>query len=223
MTDEFIRLNIEPIVAAYDPDDSDDYGYFIDLARALGGKLYCGASRLCIVLPNDDEVVKMPYLSNCHIDYNEREYHNWKAAKDYGIQKVLLPTRYFGEYDNGMNIYIQKKYSWATCDSKIQWMDRKMRSTSFRRILDCQAFIDVRYNIGDCIAKEWLAFVWCYYGRRFVESFLEWKNACEVTDLHNGNTGFLHGKPILLDYAGYDGSGFAAWASLENSSENYSS
>ena len=51
----------------------------------------------------------------------------------------------------------------------------------------------------------WYARVLQLYGKKFLASFEQFSNEVQLNDLHNGNIGWRNGRPIILDYAGYQG------------------
>lgn len=204
MTDEFIRENIEPIVST-----SSSYGFggsIGRLAKKLGGWAEGGASRICIILPNDNEVVKITLLDNTTYDYSAREYQNYKTAEKYGIQDVLLPIRKFNNYENGASIYIQPKYRFSHTEADGQWLNKKINSTTYSRILKSATFNGIyRHFYRNRVNRHWFMFVYAKYGKKFCRSLVQWTHDYQVNDLHSSNVGYLHGNPIILDYAGYFG------------------
>ena len=207
MTDEFIRDNIEPVISAMEV--GDFHRAVRKLAQELGGTMDEGASRLCMIFPNDDEVIKIPYLDNTSTDYCAKELANYESAKRYGVEKILLPVRKFGEYDNGASIYIQPKYSFCHSDAEVGWLRRKRDEITYQRIRASSVFTSLRCKFYQSrISDDWLMFVYAKYGKKFCRSLIKWTNDCKVNDLHMSNVGYLHGNPIILDYAGYFGSSY---------------
>ena len=49
----------------------------------------------------------------------------------------------------------------------------------------------------------WTARAYQIYGKKFMKKFAELTNTYGINDLHQGNTGYLNNRPVLLDFAGY--------------------
>lgn len=197
---------IERVVSALqDVTIEESYDAVINLAKELGGEFHQGATRMCIALPHEDEVFKFPIFdSDCgYKNYCEIEARNYEGAKSFGVTDVLLPITCQIKNKNGFSVYTQPKYSFSVHNAKNNWQYNKNISKSFCS-LDNNKQVQALYRkfFDSRLSYFWFEFVYLYYGKAFTRRLIDWTHKYKVNDLHNGNTGFLHGRPIILDYAG---------------------
>lgn len=164
-----------------------------------------GETRWCIISKDWDFVLKIPRLENVSQDYCEIEVKNFERAKAYRVEKLLLPTEFLTENPHGVKIYKQARYDSAAAD--LDWDTERDMCKELRRVVNLKIMNKIVNNIydGHRIKDVWLYRVYQLYGKNFLRSFEQWTHDCQVNDLHGGNVGYLHGKPIILDYAGYFG------------------
>ena len=151
-----------------------------------------GVTRCAVIDKNFDWIVKFDMAEE---GYCEREVELYDAAESYGCADCLAPVMYVGRYyaENGYywDLYGYKK---ACCGYHIHSYDNES--------VKCFAGSPLTERNG-CIAADLIE----NYG---IEMFRCLNRFCEdndVNDIHCGNVGYIAGKLVLIDYAGYhDGS-----------------
>ena len=145
-------------------------------------------------------------MNCCKVNYCDIEAHNYEIAKKYRVEKVLLPLEFLTETKVGCLFYVQPMYTCAQCEMKradALILEKRLGVLVRKPIVD-----KVRKGCVDRgISRTWTARMVQLYGKKFARSFEAWTKECKVNDLHSSNVGWLNGKPIILDYAGYHGSG----------------
>lgn len=173
------------------------------IAEQLGARLRSGATRWAFVFEKHQTVIKFPKYDETDEDYCELELANYNHAKEYRVEKCLLPIEYIGTTESGIPIYIQPMYTTSQdqLDYNIvkKW-ERKCeslrRSPIIRKVKD------------GCLYSPpnlWVTRAVQIYGKAFMKSFQVWSHKYGVNDLHSGNVGYLGKQPIIIDYAGYHG------------------
>lgn len=162
-----------------------------------------GETRWCLTSKGWDFVLKIPRLENVSRDYCEIELNNYERAKLYKVEKLLLPTEFICENAHGVKIYKQPRYDNSVAD--LDWAVEKKMRAELQKVINRKVMNKVINSIYDGyrIKEVWLYRVCQLYGKNFLRSFENWTQDCQVNDLHGGNVGYLHNKPIILDYAGY--------------------
>ena len=171
-----------------------------------GLDMHNGASRCAVLFPKEKQVIKIPRMNDCKTNYCDIEARNYEIAKKYRVEKVLLPLEFLTETKAGCLFYVQPMYSFAQCEMKRSdalVLEKHLKGLTSRPIVD-----KVRRGCVDrAISRTWTARMVQLYGKKFARSFEEWTKECQVNDLHSSNIGWLNGRPIILDYAGFHGSG----------------
>lgn len=178
---------------------------FRRLCRELDVQKASGASRICAIFPAERMVIKVPRMESCREDYCEREMKNYESAKQYRVERILLPTTFIGENARGCKMYAQPMYDTAMGDFYGRKRDRMVEKLHGLQDVERQQKI-LEGCFDYCrINRYWCARVTQLYGKKFMRSFEKWTHFAKINDLHEGNVGWLNGKPIILDYAGYFG------------------
>lgn len=183
----------------YSPDCDDLY----PIAESMGAKLESGATRWAFIFEKHQTVIKFPKYSEIDDDYCELELINYTKAKEYRVEKCLLPIEYIGTTESGIPIYIQPMYTTSHGDLG-RYLQKKwdMKCDSLRRS-------PIMRKIKDgCLYTPpnlWITRATQIYGKAFMRSFQKWSHECKVNDLHSSNVGYLGKQPIIIDYAGYHG------------------
>ena len=185
--------------------DTDDA---IKVSRDLTCRVYWGATRWCFVFPNDNFVYKIPRLYSVSYDYCAREVHNYNIAKEYRVEKVLLEIEHIVTLENDIKIYKQQKFDFDHDQANYAFKD-KIASKCENTV--GKAFKKSRLHCYDSdINFLWYSRMVQLYGKKFARSFEKFTHEVLLNDLHQKNIGWIHGKPIILDFAGYNGySGFS--------------
>lgn len=157
-----------------------------------GVQIYSGVTRCAVVDEAYDWIVKFD-ISDA--PYCEREVELYERAKSYGCEDCLTPVLYAGRYEdaeNGMwwDLYAYKK---AKCGYRSHiYDDSSVKCFKGSPLSDR----------NECIAAD-LIEDWGIDMFRNLNLFCE-EN--EINDIHCGNVGWIAGKLVLIDYAGYHSS-----------------
>lgn len=184
-------------------EESDLYDWQSDTFPRLHAS--CGATRF--VCWDDDwgTVLKINLSAEYDNDYCAFEASNYEEARAMGIEAILLPTTKIAEIGNGDFIYSQPRY---TCDFAALPRDERNRLDKVtKKVIAGRVY---GRSMSHCYDKHRIHYIWYarayqMYGKKFMRQFEDWTNRFKIGDLHNHNVGFLNGKPILLDYAGFYG------------------
>ena len=201
-----------------DLDGEDDLRYALEKVFEDSSFEICsGASRLAIVFPEQDWVIKMNIDGHmmfreeydeetCEYyyddedfikevleeDYCKLEYDNYKKAEELGLEKFFAETIYLGNTRDGKRIWLQEKVIPVSDES----LSRPVSENSKTKAKEMSKYID----------KEWLGRCIDLYGEEKTREMLNFNNKIN-NDVHNGNYGFTIGddEPKFLDYCGYYG------------------
>lgn len=145
------------------------------------------------IVIEDDETYEDEYRDYAVGDYCNREVEIYKEAKKIGYGDMLCPTYYAGMVC-GFPVYFSPKVDniFDECDS------RDYSNDSWKKAVNSRSF-RVQMEIED------VAVFYEHYPKERVEGLLDFLKQHFVNDCHSGNLGFLCGKPVIFDYAGYYG------------------
>lgn len=173
---------------------------FEEMAKELNCRISSGATRRVFIFPKLGVVIKFPCDNH---DYCKQEIASYESAKEYGVEKLLLPIEKVGETKGGIPLYIQPIYKYTIAE-----MNRKQLDSVAKRFRSTQKSTTIRAVGRGCYYhpnREWLARAIQLYGKKFMLSFEAWTNAHRVNDLHPQNVGYIGNfRPVLIDYAGYN-------------------
>lgn len=155
-----------------------------------------GAAKVCIFHPFfGDYVVKFCYED---FDYCEREYTNYLAAVENGLEEFFAFTDYLGII-NGLRFYIQER---CDCDaeavSSIVYNSVKedyVNENNESEDVVSERIWDVVYDLDD------EAYVTYCFG--FNEELIDFLGEYAINDLHEGNFGYVDGQLVIIDFSGY--------------------
>lgn len=180
---------------------TDDYylnnplDFFSELMEGCEDVEVCdGATKICLVPADGDFVFKINIIDGYSIDYCENEADNYTAAVNAGKGKYFLETRYFktlNEFGVCFAIYIQPKIE--EISSEIDKDDEELLVKS--SWYDSPAAEDMSPTWVNTFIKE--------YGETEFNKLLDFCDQCHINDLHSGNIGYVSGRPVIFDYAGY--------------------
>lgn len=188
------------------PTEKLDYEDIQDIAEKFECTYGSGCTRFALVYSNENYVFKMPRFARTTKDFCKLEVENLETSKRFGIAEILLPERLVGKTSSGLPIYQQIKYDYDTATFCFEEKYHNERMF-FENIYEEHEKIiwALKQKLYDSfVSTTWLAAVYHFYGEEFLERLVEWTKFSKVNDLHNHNTGFLNGKPVILDYAGYE-------------------
>ena len=156
-----------------------------------------GATKICI--DHEDVcgwVIKVGYTKNVKLDYAAREYQNYCIAREAGFAEYFPETVYLGKFD-GHEFYVQEM---ADCDENqvsSEWYERLRDDyEEDGESYDSDYLWDEIYDMDDD-AKAFL----CFHDAALCD-FLKENN---ITDLHEGNFGYIGSRMVIVDFSGYIG------------------
>lgn len=178
--------------------NNDNYRW---LAEKIDGlNVAYGETKAVLIYRDWDFVIKIPRYCRYDTDYCELEVNKYQSAKDFGVEKILLETRYFATAGT-IDLYIQPRFSCSHADfNGYNKLNKKLHHLQKRPIV--RRINETMYDYTD---ETWIARALQLYGKKFFLQFEKWTNQERVGDLHNNNIGWLKGRPIILDYSGYYG------------------
>ena len=172
-----------------------------------------GATKICLVPADGDFVFKINIVDEC-TDYCKDEADNYMAAVNAGKDKYFLETRYFktlNECGVCFAIYIQPKIEEISSDiDKDELADDEL----IEELLEKSSW----YSSP---ATEDMSPIWANnfikeYGETEFNELLAFCDRYYINDLHSSNIGYVGGRPVIFDYAGYGDCTTSSW---EDSSE----
>ena len=198
--------------------DEDEYGdtlrSVIDQVLNIGCEFAYGISKFVIML-NDTEVVKIPFNGEFYwdndsqgydafeefkstIDYCRVEADYYKEAVKWGIAEFFAGTRFVGYTKDHTPFYVSERVH--------KTLDDVWYSVSEESVQTARDYANSKENFyWRRLSDHWLAVALEKYGKEKVDKFLEFLQAYDIDDLHQGNVGFREdGTPCLIDYSGWN-------------------
>ena len=128
-------------------------------------------------------------------DYCGVEEQLYKEAEAEGLAPLFAKTEFVHRI-NGYDIYIQEKCEETYGDSGRTYSDKDKESGKTVEELE-----DDHYYSE--FALCWLIDVYNTYGEEMLIKLLHFEESW-LSDIHYGNYGYRNGKPIILDYSGFN-------------------
>lgn len=184
---------------------------FQDDLKDIRLEVASGASKL-VFMPFDEKyVIKIPFNGNYkayqqeytsfemantynYWDYCLKELEIYHKAKAKGLGKFFAKIRLIE--NNEHPIYIQEKavlFSEASDWEGLEFYYGQKHSTE-----------DIGYSYPLSIPNEWLEIAISHYGKIMVDRLINFLINEYLDDFHDGNLGFINGKPVIIDYSGYN-------------------
>lgn len=129
-------------------------------------------------------------------DYCGVEEQLYLKAEEAGLASLFAKTEYINTI-NGYEIYIQQK-----CDCDYRGSGRSYSEEDEKSTTVVQSLREDSYSSS--FALCWLIDVYNTYGEEMLINLLEFEQEW-LRDMHYGNYGYRNGKPIILDYSGFNG------------------
>ena len=177
-----------------------------------------GATKLVIILPDCDFVIKIPFsgsyqdfyrtdgyegeyvefenadFETCEWDYCKTEVNHYILAKNAGFEKYFAKTECIGTINN-YPIYIQQKAEIFSETKDLNSYSEEKKSST-REKCDKEDLW--------CFNECWLSDLLDYCGDRIFSLFMSFLKDNEFDDLHSSNIGYINGVPVLVDYSGFN-------------------
>lgn len=185
-----------------------------------GAEIHCGLFKSCLVSESATHVIKYAISNNRDI---ERDYKIYQEAKECGIDKIFLPLEFLYQNEHGVKFFIQPKFVDTVSSGKTTFCP-----TECPMAFDCdscefnispshaRAILKNRTskvnkkrlktafnNFYDSVDSEWFARAVEFYGFSFIYKLNVFLEENDVSDLHEGNIGYMaNERPVLIDYGG---------------------
>ena len=129
-------------------------------------------------------------------DYCAEEVERYKLACRYNLNDFFLET-VFVDKINDYPIYAQKRVCIFGDQNFYSSHSQEQRQSVTSKLRDKKIWV--------ALPIDWLIDAQLYYGEERVDDLLSFLKDFDFQDLHSGNVGYLNGKPIIVDYAGFNG------------------
>lgn len=195
-------------------------------------KIVSGSSRGCIIDTSYDWVVKYD-LEGCGVNTCEKEEHIYEAAMRNSVEKFFVEAIYLGTYCRSFEYFEEKSFEHVYChvesfmaDDFMEEVGEKEEEGEKKKVISIElplyayrranaffpeSILDVgkvRKKLGVSPLTEKHIVVGHEFSKAYTEeeykklvAFLEKEG---INDLHCGNVGMINGKPVLIDYCGYE-------------------
>lgn len=210
------KNEIEIILNALNDYDFSDFGsetkndlidYFRDHYKGqLSWSHDTGASKFVFVF--SDFVIKIPFryswaeeelmgansYNGEYWDYCAAELEQYEFAVKNGVEEFFAAVEYLGDID-GHPIYFQEFadiYCMRGSDSSEAEVEEFEESEESRQ----SAWLD--------LDSYWRCDVLKYYGKDKYKKFMNYIADADIEDLHDGNIGYIHSRPVLIDFSGWN-------------------
>ena len=210
---DLFRISLDPTVqeiAARIEDwcsDTTSHGDGYDFLSDICEVNQNGETKTVFLHKEWDFVIKVPnYYSYARHNYCQLEADNYKKACAYRVERVLLETALLCTLKNGIQLYVQPRYTIDNndyMDSPIHRHRLQKKRNTYRKPIVSRVAGEM-YD-GFRLNNLWLSRVIQLYGKRFMRSLERWTQENHIGDLHDCNVGWMNNKPIILDYSGYFG------------------
>lgn len=191
-------------------------------------EMYFGATRGCIVCDDCDEIIKFD-LDTVEAYACEDELNVYHAAEMCGLSKCFVRARYIGTYTKTIYTYSSYNFDFENDDYFSEFDFQSMIKKD--ALTKCEITIKVplfAYEKADNISftssaiededekvakshnspllerSEVIAASFVHeYGETIYEELSNFLIEWDVNDIHYGNIGWVGGRFVLIDYAGY--------------------
>lgn len=163
-----------------------------------GNDIFCfrfGATRGCFIPEeyNPSFIFKFD-LADLWEEYCENEREIYQKAKAQGLEKCFAKIQKFDKIYN----------TWLY---KCEYVDKLEENAPFKPLseeeLNKLLTIESSHQGGRRPPSSWASRFIEYHGADTYDKFLTFINAHGVNDLHTSNIGYIKGRPVVLDYAGF--------------------
>lgn len=166
-----------------------------------------GATKGVLIFEQFNFVIKIPFNFNCEMEpfygaddsgpgwnYCEVEEIKSEKAELYGIGECFAKTIYVGSVGE-YPIYAQEFAKIYTSSGS---PSPKKSEEEYEKIEDmCD-------GIGECFNRIWLSDALDYFGEKVFYNLLSFIDDFEISDLHDGNIGYIGMRPVLVDYSSFN-------------------
>ena len=150
-------------------------------------------------LENAPDCVLDRFSKDCW-DYCDIECDRFHLASDVGLSDCFAKTEFLG-WVNHIPVYIQQR--------AIMFQDDEARNSRDSSGIEYDSEENVskvdtlREKTDLWVDRDWTLDFIHYYGETVFEKFAEFCKKWDIEDLHNGNIGYVGGRPCLVDYSSW--------------------
>lgn len=184
--------------------DSWDVSRSIRSCNFENVRVSAGASKICLIFSDVPFVVKWSTE-----DYEEamQEVKAYQDAVEAHLEK-FFPKTWFLTSINGVNFVAQEKIDFCVhdCDRDNEQKFYRISKTALDKIVRkisgefCKASDHNRRHVDPL----WIKMAIVLYGKKACKALCEFVIAHQINDLHAANIGYKNGRPIILDFSGYN-------------------
>lgn len=191
--------SVEQILEELKARDEITDSFLSNLSDAYNLEYRSGAFKYCIYHKDWDQVIKISHLdSSVKIDPCLDECRVYETSSKFGIQMVLLKAQYICTLENGQGIMTQEK---ATVIHNELTYQQEKKYKNMVKTLSGNCYKERTTFYQPRMPSLWLKAAIVTYGRKRIVALAKWTRAVKIYDLHSGNIGYRHGKPVIIDYA----------------------
>ena len=192
------------------------YNWYDEYAEKLkhdtGIELLRGACR--IVIPFEKYAYKFNFIGE-DIDYCAEEAYAYQKAIDFGCDEAFCPITFLTHIDgndeySGFDVYIV-----PVCEVDDQQNSDDSYDYHFRQECEVLGYDpdnltdEQRDEVEEYMSDEYedtegmCEFAYSKWDKYLYRRTMDFIDTLEIRDLHYGNWGYLNGKFVIIDYAGY--------------------
>ena len=131
-------------------------------------------------------------------DYCETEELRYLVAKKNGLAEHFAEIVFLGEA-GGWPIYCQARACMFNSDASTLSRINRTYTENDRKSVET-----IQKETGMYLNNEWLLDFLIFYGNERLFDFLRFCDEQKISDLHDGNIGYINGIPCLVDYSSYE-------------------
>lgn len=177
-----------------------------------------GMTKIALIHPVDKNVIKIPFIGdsgayselyagsinslNIGYDYCAREVDLYNKAVDQGFSDAFVKVVNVGthinksyKYQPTINIYLQEKVDKVGIISVADYSKESMK-----KLVEYQKDSKYEFDMDEPFGAAFID----YYGEDYGYDLFQFIEKEQIDDLHSGNFGYLHNRPVVIDYGGYN-------------------
>ena len=168
-----------------------------------------GASKIAIIIPSLDIVVKIPFVGDydgyycgaktdldCdNWNYCQAEYEKFLLAKEAGLEECFAKIEKIGDIF-GHPIYIQEIADIHDKDYDISHSNHTEEDEK-----DAAEYCSFKEKY---LNQTWAGEAIAYYGKDFFQKIVDFISDNRISDLSTSNIGYIKGRHVLVDYSNFN-------------------
>ena len=210
MTDEKLYDFLKSLSLSGDEDSYDLHQILSNMGVARSEvRVHSGASKLCLDFVHEGFVIKWTHSGDVYeVDEAFAEVQIYEKAMREGLQFFFPPTELFATINN-IKFVRQEKIDSAACDIPLAEEKKYVRQSRTASDHICEKIQKCFDKAADgnytrTLNKTWAKMALVFYGKKAVKSLCSFVIENGINDLHENNIGYKNGRPIILDFSGYN-------------------